>query len=78
VIKARGGNVVLLGLSRMNVERLEGGMPIRFDGAEVGAPGLAFLIVFGETEQAIVAMLRGEGLLDEQTRIDDRFGKGAS
>lgn len=77
MIKGRWGNVVLMGLSRANVERLMNDMPIRFDGAEVGLPGFLFVIMGGETEPEMMAELQKRGLLGPDTQIDDRFtGKG--
>jgi hypothetical protein len=56
--------MVILGLSKANIERLQEGKPIFFEGSEVGLPGQAFAITFGETEQVILseleAMLRHE------------------
>lgn len=57
MIKARSGDVVILGLSRENINRLMDDQPIRFDGDVLGFPGETFYIVFGETEQAIAADL---------------------
>ncbi len=78
MLKARGGNMVLIGLSRMNVERLLDDMPIRFAGEEVGIPGLVFVIVGGETEQAIAEQLRAIGAVGQHTTVIDRFKKGTS
>jgi hypothetical protein len=57
VIKALSGDTVIFGLSRLNVEKLQEGKPIVFDGGFVGFPGKRFLILFGETEDAIVQEL---------------------
>lgn len=77
MIKGRAGNVVIVGLSRMNVERLMGGMPIRFAGEEVGVPGVVFVIFAGESEPEMVADLQKHGLIGAETKVDDRFsGKG--
>lgn len=73
MIKARAGNVVLLGLSRINVTRLMDDKPIRFDGAEVGLPGVVVIIMGGETEQAMEAELRRHGAIGPNTVIDDRW-----
>ena len=54
MIKARAGNMVIFGLSRLNIEKLQEGKPIHFDGKEVGINGQTFTIVFGETEEKIV------------------------
>lgn len=57
MIKARSGDLVILGLSRLNVEKLQEGKPIVFDGGEVGLTGARVLIMFGETENDIVREL---------------------
>ncbi|OXS92672.1 hypothetical protein [Pandoraea apista] len=57
MIKARSGDLVILGLSRENTDRLQGGEPIYFDGDQIGLPGKRFLIMFGETETAIAREL---------------------
>ncbi|MGF6641796.1 hypothetical protein [Paraburkholderia sp. MM6662-R1] len=61
MIKARAGDTVILGLSRLNLKKLQEGKPIMFDGAEVGLSGQRFVIVFGETESAIIAELNAVG-----------------
>lgn len=76
MIKARAGSLVLLGLSRANVERLMKDQPIRFDGAELGLPGIVFVIMGGETEQVMADQLRESGAVDEQTVVDDRWPEG--
>lgn len=63
MIKARGENHVLLGLSHKNLERLKAGDPIRFDGKEINFPGITFLIVAGKTEEVILEDLRKAGIL---------------
>lgn len=60
MIKAKLSNgMLILGLSRINVIRLMGGLPIKFDGRPFGFPGDVG-IVFGETEDAIAKELLGE------------------
>lgn len=59
MIKARAGDYVIFGLSKMNLEKLQEGKPIAFDGAEVGMPGMQFLIMYGETELVIIHELQG-------------------
>ena len=78
MIKARGGKIVLFGLSRANTERLLADMPIRFAGEEVGLPGLVFVIIGGETEKAMRAQLQAIGAVTEDTVNDDRFDKGTT
>ena len=53
MIKARAGSTVIFGLSKENIERLQQGKPIHFDGAQVGLDA-KILIMFGETELAIM------------------------
>lgn len=57
MIKARSGDLVIFGLSRLNIERLQEGKPIAFDGDVVGLAGTRILILFGETEQTIMREL---------------------
>ena len=54
MIKARIGDTVIFGLSRLNLEKLQEGKPIMFDGEQVGIEGTKLVIMFGETEQAIM------------------------
>jgi hypothetical protein len=58
MIKARAGNTVIFGLSKMNIGRLQEGKPISIDGAQVGIEGISILIMYGETEIAIVHELQ--------------------
>ena len=53
MIKARSGDLVIFGLSQLNIEKLQEGKPIVFDGSEVGLDGQRILIMFGETENHI-------------------------
>jgi hypothetical protein len=57
MIKARSGDLVIFGLSRVNLEKLQEGKPIFFDGAEIGVSDYRFLIMFGETEGEIMMEL---------------------
>lgn len=57
MIKARSGDLVIFGLSRENMARLQAGQPIAFDGDQVGITGTRILIMFGETETEIVREL---------------------
>lgn len=60
-----GDALLLLGLSRRNVERLLAGQPMKIYGQDVGMPGLVVVIVGGDTEESIQAELTRTGLLDE-------------
>ena len=63
MLKASGPNTVIIGLSAENIRRLQEGQPIAFEGKEVQVPGKNFLIVYGETEDAIANELRAAGIL---------------
>lgn len=53
MLKAVSGNVIFLGLSRVNIDRLLAGQPIAFDGEQIKLPGHRFCLLFGETEDVI-------------------------
>lgn len=57
MLKAVAGNILILGLSKMNVERLQEGQPVLFDATAFGFPGKQILITYGETETTIKADL---------------------
>ena len=60
-----GRSIVLLGLSRANIDRLTMGQPIRVNLDELlpdGPPPAEVMISFGETEAAIVAELQAGGV----------------
>jgi hypothetical protein len=58
VIKGRAGNTIIFGVSKLNIEKLQEGKPIAIDGAQVGIDGISILIMYGETEIAIVHELQ--------------------
>jgi hypothetical protein len=67
VVKAKmTDGSMLLGLSKMNIERLMEGKPIKFEGKDVGHPG-DIIIMYGETEEKIV---------EEILRHSDTSGNG--
>jgi len=51
------GKIMFLGLSRRNIELLQQGKPISFDGTPLGFLGTV-IISFGETEQGILDAVR--------------------
>lgn len=60
--------LLLLGLSQGNIDRLREGKPIHVTRKSHGEgipPGWAIAIVYGETEQAIVDEMREKGLLNQ-------------
>jgi hypothetical protein len=56
-------DVVMLALSRRNVEEIETGRPLTFDGQCIGMPGVSFMVFFGETERGILEEFDKRGLL---------------
>lgn len=48
-----GRELLILGLSHLNLERLKAEQPIAFRGDTVGLPGIEILIFAGETEQSM-------------------------
>ena len=63
---------LLLGLSRVNIERLMAGQPIKISRATHGTAipeNLTLSLLFGETEQAIAKTLNDVGMIGEDTRI---------
>ncbi|MGZ8317525.1 MAG: hypothetical protein ACXWVD_00350 [Telluria sp.] len=63
-LKAQGlnGPITVLGLSQKNIEKLQDGLPIKFDLAELGGEG-EMLIFAGSTEEAMLDELVAAGLL---------------
>jgi hypothetical protein len=61
--------LLLLGLSKTNIERLQAKQPIHFCGEGVGLPNLDVAIMFGETEQAMYDELKENGMVGEGTSI---------
>lgn len=54
ILPSDKGKVIGFGLSRKNCELLLAGKPIFFKGEEVGEAGKFFVIIAGETEEAIL------------------------
>jgi hypothetical protein len=61
-----GKNIVLLGLSKENLERLKEGKPIHINGSELGIAN-DILIMYGETEAHIYKEL--QPMIGENTRV---------
>jgi hypothetical protein len=57
MIKATAGNLIILGLERMNIQRLTEGKPIKVDMADLGMPGKQVVIMFGETKEDMIKEL---------------------
>lgn len=65
--RSAGPDVLLLGLSWQNLDRLRKGQPIAFDMAEVDLPPMKVMIFADETEEKIMAAFEGKGLIDNET-----------
>jgi len=50
---ARPVQVVMLGLSHLNLDRLKAGEPITFPGEHINLPNTDFIIFAGETEASM-------------------------
>ncbi len=58
IIDGKAANIVVLGLSHMNLTRLKEGDPIKFDASDLGLPGTTILIFSGETERSMARDLQ--------------------
>lgn len=54
--------MLLIGLSAANTERLLAGQPIMFETAPLGLPQMRVIVVGGATEESIAAELAANGL----------------
>lgn len=71
MIKAKLTNGDLLfGISAENVKRLKIGQPIAFNLKDMGLEDRKVMIVYGETEQDIMAELINEDHVDTTTKIN--------
>jgi hypothetical protein len=70
MIKARAHgetmDVVMLGLSRRNLETIETGRPLTFEGKCIEMPGVRFMLFFGETERGILEEFDKRGMLSQE------------
>lgn len=64
--------LVILGFSRLNLDRLGAGQPIEFDGEEVNLPGVRVVIFAGSSEESMARELADLVGPQTQTRIDPR------
>lgn len=68
-----GAYVLVLGLSRANINQLTAGRPVRVRRATHGQAvpaGLTVGIIFGETERALYDQLRAKGFIGAETLIE--------
>jgi hypothetical protein len=57
---ANNGQLIVIGLSRKNVEALQAGRPIDVGLNEMGMGDKRLVILFGETEQSLMKDLMGD------------------
>jgi hypothetical protein len=57
MVKAKVGDLVILGITAENIDGLRNGSPIFFDGETLGLPGRV-AIMFGETEIELATEIR--------------------
>lgn len=62
MIKARAGNLIILGLEAGNIDRLKEGKPMLVKLSELGVPNsnIAVAIVYGDTHQDILDAIERE------------------
>lgn len=68
-----GKPVVIFGFSELNVQKLKEGLPISFDGDELGIPA-QFVIMYGDTEESMVKQLGLSPEVEEEV-LDDGRGR---
>lgn len=59
----KGKEILLLGLSDMNVKKLQQGLPIVIERAEIDLP-FDIIIFYGKTEEDMIEILADAGMLD--------------
>ena len=67
MIKALGQSqdgkfIIFLGLTKMNIEKLQEGKPIHVDGNEIQVPNMNIGILYGETEEIILKSFEDHGI----------------
>lgn len=55
---SNGNPVLILGLSKMNMQKLKEDMPIAFDTSAVGLPQMKVIIMYGKTEADMAKMFK--------------------
>jgi len=75
--RENGRQIIGIGISAVNVERLKEGKPIHVNLEEMGLPWKAeILLMYGETEQAMADELSEAGMIGPETLLhDEKRGK---
>lgn len=76
LVQADGSPLTILGLSGENVTRLIAGEPIVFAASEVGLGDGRICLIYGHTENAMVAELEQQGALPPGTWAKMRAARG--
>ena len=63
MLKARSGDVMVFGLSDLNLQELKKGRPITVDLKDLALPGGKVIIFYGKTEVDMMKELKDGGLL---------------
>lgn len=64
MLKGKSGDKVFLGLSKINIEKLQDGYPMAFNLNELGLPDQRIIIFAGDTEQTMAKEL-SQNWIDE-------------
>lgn len=70
MIKAKAGNLIILGISEENVINLKKGMPIKIDGQEMGLEG-DILIFYAPTTGDLIKTI--QPMITKATTIHDNL-----
>jgi hypothetical protein len=62
VVREKNGPLIVFGLSKMNIQKLQEGHPMKFSLADIGMSGEVFIFT-GDTEASMMKELEDGGLL---------------
>jgi len=65
-----GRDLIMIGLSELNIEKLKQGMPIAIEGKDLGMPTLMVSIFYGKTEKDMYNELKAAGINMEHATIE--------
>jgi hypothetical protein len=66
-----GKEILLFGLSEENITRLRMQQPIIVIGEEMGVPNFDIIIMWGQTEDDIIAELSAANMVSSETKVND-------
>ena len=70
MVKAKKGNMLIFGLSDMNIKKLKENQPIKFNLQELGLPNYEVVIFHGKDEEAMYEMMK-DSISKEHTVFED-------